>query len=404
MRGEPPPITMINMTIMTAFLFHKYHEKFFRFLITVACVTLATAVQAQKGKPGDGGGTPPALAYTIASFDAPPGYVQPSARGLNNWGHVVGNALSKQGPTFDEQAFLWEPDGTVHLLPHLPGHSRSSASAISDGGVITGTSTSLLPGVSTCAVWWESTGEGWAIGDWNDLLPVELAHTHFDRASALTQDGNFIALTGRNQETGQYATVIGAIIYEEDHVGGLVVLDSLPGVFANNIHHNGSVIRMVGSIDGGGGFLWVKSNDEDAVAVYSTDRTVGAISINGLGQVAGYQQWDISTSRALLWNDELDLWDPQGAIDLGTFGGAFAWARSLNDLGQVVGYANTGGKRSEDLAFLWKEGVLLDLNTLTSTKLVLRRALRINNRGQILVWAQASGASSVHVILTPAGQ
>src|SRR4051794_10842907 len=53
------------------------------------------------------------------------------------------------------------------------------------------------------------------------------------------------------------------------------------------------------------------------------------VGVNGTGLVAG-----AANSHAALWKD--------GAVlDLGTFGGATSQANDVNDLGQVVGYADT---------------------------------------------------------------
>jgi probable HAF family extracellular repeat protein len=86
--------------------------------------------------------------------------------------------------------------------------------------------------------------------------------------------------------------------------------------------------------------------------------------------------------RAVLWKDDAI------PIDLGTFGGNYSLGITLNNLGQVVGFAaNTipdpspmfpGGTQSR--AFLWQDGVLQDLGTLGGPD---AQALSINERGQV---------------------
>ncbi len=65
--------------------------------------------------------------------------------------------------------------------------------------------------------------------------------------------------------------------------------------------------------------------------------------------------------------------------DLGTLGGNFSQALSINDSGQVVGNANTSG--GDEHAFLYSGGVMKDLGTLGGTNSL---ALAINDSGQIV--------------------
>ena len=53
------------------------------------------------------------------------------------------------------------------------------------------------------------------------------------------------------------------------------------------------------------------------------------------------------------------------AVDLGTLqtGEANSWAWDVNELGEVVGYADAPNKQSIH-AFLWADGEMLDLKTL----------------------------------------
>ena len=86
-------------------------------------------------------------------------------------------------------------------------------------------------------------------------------------------------------------------------------------------------------------------------------------------------------TRAAFWKDN-------EITDLGTFGGRWSVPLTLNDEGEVVGFASNaipdplalflGGTQTR--AFLWRDGVLLDLGTLGGDA---AEALSVNHRGQV---------------------
>jgi probable HAF family extracellular repeat protein len=74
------------------------------------------------------------------------------------------------------------------------------------------------------------------------------------------------------------------------------------------------------------------------------------------------------------------LYDNGALFDLGTLGGAESTATSLNDRGQVVGYASVAN--GHDHAFLWENGAMSDLGTLAGGD--VSRAHDINNHGEVV--------------------
>ena len=111
-------------------------------------------------------------------------------------------------------------------------------------------------------------------------------------------------------------------------------------------------------------------------------------AINARGWIAGQSQngaidpvSGLPETRAVLWTDDQ-------IIDLGTFGGNWSLATTLNNRGQVVGFATNsipdpfslfiGGTQAR--GFLFQSGVMQDLGTLGGPDAL---ALYVNQRGQV---------------------
>ena len=145
-------------------------------------------------------------------------------------------------------------------------------------------------------------------------------------------------------------------------------------------------------------FKHVHGKTIDLGALEPSDQNCSdALGINNLGEIAG--QSSISTIDPLLGTDEVRavVWKDGTIHDLGTFGGNDASASSINNRGQVAGFAlndipdpyslfgfffNGSSNSTQTRAFIWENGKLKDLGTLGGSDAQAFPG-NINEKGQI---------------------
>jgi MYXO-CTERM domain-containing protein len=141
---------------------------------------------------------------------------------------------------------------------------------------------------------------------------------------------------------------------------------------------------------------WIYSGGQITILPYTQSSPT---AINASGEVAGFYIDGGTQTHAILYSN--------GHItELGSLGGATSGAESLNNQGQVVGWATLAGAPGSptytqpEAAFLYENGRMYNLNSLLNPgvpPLDLGLATGINNLGQIL----AVGQDSQVYLLTP---
>lgn len=178
--------------------------------------------------------------------------------------------------------------------------------------------------------------------------------------------------------------------------GQIQQLPGLPGdpdSAATAINDNGQVVGIsgicqnaVGAFSAKHAVLWQDGQPIDLGNIGGHGWNTPTF-INNKGQVVGFanQSGDLVNGQlavafhAFLWTKE------RGMVDLGTLpGDALSEALGINEAGQIVG-VSYGAGFSHPRAFLWQNGVMMDLNSLIpgGSNLTLQVAGDINDRGEI---------------------
>lgn len=284
------------------------------------------------------------------------------------------------------EQYLWQA-GKVTDLTTLPGANGSSlsASAINNNSKIVGGGLNV-PNTNTQAF----ISDGTRITDLGRPGDFCSEFCPFTSATDIN-DANIVALEYVLEGNG-----VRPVTYIQDENGNQT--EVLFDAFAVGINNNNQVVgysptRARGS---GEGRLWNEGNVNVLLPANAPEFGIYGTSIadiNNLGQVVGSgPEFSFSdNSQAQIWSNPLD--NATGTI-LGTLGGSTSRANGINDLTQVVGSSSLADNSAEH-AFLWKDGVLTDLNSLIDSESgwELTSALEINNNGDIIGVGNFNGES-----------
>ena len=186
-------------------------------------------------------------------------------------------------------------------------------------------------------------------------------------------------------DAGQIVGVGDTILYRDGRVSQAFTgtKDGISSLFPGEERSSANAINRNGTIAGyknGRAFIIGGGSPLIDLGVLPGAGASSGLSINSGNKVVGYSWIESVMERGVLWED-----DGSGNFiesDLGTFGGQYTRATSVNDSGQVAGYSQypDGANR----AFRWKisgSEPLSDLGVLSDPGESF--AMRINNKGAV---------------------
>lgn len=162
------------------------------------------------------------------------------------------------------------------------------------------------------------------------------------------------------------------------HLGGT---DIPGGHFSIAVSVNGlGLVAGSSSTDSGDrhACLWREHISEDLGTLGGPESSAAAV--NDLGLVVGTSQTPSGADHAFVWSD-------RRMHDLGTLGGTWSSASGVNNAGLVIGSSGTADDRTH--AFCWQDGIMTDLGTLVGDE--HSEAVAVNNAGQVLVRSYGGG-------------
>jgi probable HAF family extracellular repeat protein len=232
------------------------------------------------------------------------------AADVNESGQVVGSGTFRDAGVTVERAFAWSQQTGLLDLGVLPGFQNSNAAGINDLGQVVGTSNTPNDGGGSAFVWTQATGMS-ALGN----LPA-----------GVVGSGAY-AINNSGQVLGSVAVLLPnelsfekAVRWEAD--GLLKEIDTLDFSDVNQ------PIRGIAS--------W-------------------GSNMNNLGQIVGTNQAltvfvPFYYDRPFLWDDEWGVLDVRNLIDETGNGWTIVALTGINDLGQIIGWAN--GPDGQSVGFL----------------------------------------------------
>jgi len=341
-----------------------------RFFATLALI-LISAILAPTPRAQSGPGP-----YTLVDLGTLGG-LSAQANDMNENGQITGYATNSSNWT---RAFRWD-DGQMTDLGNLGG-TAGVGLAINGLGHVVGYSNLVPAGASVATLWRD--------GSVINMTP-DLAAGQGSSARGINDNGQAIVQISYGD----------GFLWQNGVRTPLGDLGGGYGSFPQDINNAGQIVGSASASVLSHAFLWQNGEMTD-LGVLPGDEDSGATAINNLGVIVG------STGRTDMDTYE-QFYKPfiyeNGQMRAIPVPGTESFGGDINDAGEVVGTMRAGGAVTPWHAWIYKNGVVTNLNSVkpTGTGLHLAYAMAINNAGQITGVAMDAQGRYHGFLLTPGG-
>ncbi len=297
---------------------------------------------------------------------------------INESGQIVGLSTIASDPNLDH-AFLWQ-DGSITDLGTLGG-TRSYGYGINEVCQIAGQAMSNVHGDD-----WKRAYR-WEAGVMSDLGTLGGPYAF---AWDINDLGEVVGSAAPDNYQGHAFLYTGGAMTDLGTLGGL----SSYAYGLNNATQIVGWAKVENNVDFHA-FLWDGAMTD--LGTLGGTRSE-ARDINEVGKVVGFAQRSDGTWHAFLWDGVMS--------DLGTLTGNYSKAYGINVHDHIVGWSYTvNNDYTTRHACLWQDGALVDLNDLIdpNSGWILSEARSINDLGQIVGFGEFAGAKR-GFLLTPVRQ
>ena len=339
---------------------------FATFSLVLASAVLNPAPRAQSS-PGP---------YTLTDLGTLGG-LSAQANDMNEAGQITGYATNSSNWT---RAFRWD-DGHMADLGTLGG-TAGVGLAINGFGHVVGYS-NLVPGGASVATLWR---DGTVIN-----MTPDLAAGQGSSARAINDSGQAVVQISYGD----------GFLWENGVRTPLGDLGGGYGSFPQDINNAGQIVGSSSTSVLSHAFLWQNGAMTD-LGLLPGDEDSGASAINSLGVIVGSSGRTDPDTYEQFYKPFIYENGQMRAIPVP---GTESFGGDVNDAGDVVGTMRAGGAVTPWHAWIYKNGVVTNLNSVkpTGTGLHLAFANAINNAGQIAGVAMDAQGRYHGFLLTPGG-
>jgi probable HAF family extracellular repeat protein len=292
---------------------------------------------------------------------------------VNNHGVVVGsNSL-----TFNQTPYYWSASAGSTAIPMGPG-SVGVANDVNDNGLVCGWKQWISGSTGIADAWLYDTGA-------SDFVPVadgKMSHAYALSNSSMPAIGGTYTWTNYSGNVRYYR----ATVYQSTGATSFISARIVDGYRVEAVNTEGYAVgRVTGSE--ADAFIYTPDSTFSLLPGLNDGGNEAARDINDSEHVVGYATNSDNRDRAVVWTDNGAPTNLGVLANLSSAPGVQeSQANEINRWGDIVGWSHMWleGLPRQTHAFIWRNGVMEDINDLTAAGIpTITNAYAINDLGQI---------------------